>query len=44
MLLTKGKELRAQGLSWRKVGAELGLDEGTLRKALKREDEDKSPA
>jgi hypothetical protein len=32
-------------MSWRKIGAELGLDEGTLRKPLKkREAEGKSAA
>lgn len=36
--LARGKELRAQGMSWRKIGVELGLDEGTLRKAMKREE------
>jgi DNA invertase Pin-like site-specific DNA recombinase len=35
-LLAEGKKLRAQGVSWRKIGAELDLDEGTLRKALKK--------
>jgi hypothetical protein len=41
-LLGKGRELRAQGMGWQKIGAELGLDEGTVRKALKGEAESKS--
>jgi hypothetical protein len=32
VLLGKGKELRAQGMSWRKVGAELGLAEASNRR------------
>jgi DNA-binding Lrp family transcriptional regulator len=35
--LEEGKRLRAAGRSWRDIGRELGLDEGTLRKRMKKE-------
>jgi hypothetical protein len=31
-------------MSWRKIGAEFGLDEGTLRKALRGEADDTGAA
>ncbi len=34
-LYEKAKELRQQGLSFRKIGQELGVDEGTIRKRIK---------
>ena len=34
-LYEKAKELREQGLSFRKIGRQLGLDEGTIRKRIK---------
>ena len=35
-LLEKAKALRAEGLSYRKIGDRLGVDEGTDRKRMKR--------
>jgi DNA invertase Pin-like site-specific DNA recombinase len=35
-LLEKAKALRAEGLSFRKIGKRLGVDEGTVRKKTKR--------
>ena len=35
-LLEKAKALRAEGLSFRKIGERLGVDEGTVRKRMKR--------
>ncbi len=34
-LYEKAKEFRRQGLSFRKIGRVLGLDEGTIRKRIK---------
>ncbi|MBI4595194.1 MAG: recombinase family protein [Candidatus Tectomicrobia bacterium] len=33
-LLEKAKSLRRQGLSFRKIGKELGIDEGSIRKRM----------
>lgn len=33
-LYNKAKELRREGLSFRKIGRELGIDEGTIRKRM----------
>lgn len=35
-LLEKAKALRAEGLSFRMIGRKLGVDEGTIRKRIKR--------
>jgi len=35
-LLEKAKALRAEGLSFRKIGERLGVNEGTVRKRMKR--------
>ena len=35
-VLEKAKALRSEGLSFRKIGKRLGVDEGTVRKRLKR--------
>jgi len=35
-LLEKAKALRGEGLSFRKIGKRLGVDEGTDRKRMKR--------
>ncbi|MBW2149661.1 MAG: recombinase family protein [Deltaproteobacteria bacterium] len=35
-LFEKAKNLRAQGLSFRKIGKQLGVDEGTIRKRIKK--------
>lgn len=34
-LYEKAKELRQQGLSFRKIGYKLGIDEATIRKRMK---------
>jgi DNA invertase Pin-like site-specific DNA recombinase len=34
-LYEKAKQLRRKGLSFRKIGLELGIDEGTIRKRMK---------
>lgn len=34
-LYEKARELRLQGFSFRKIGQELGIDEGTIRKRTK---------
>jgi len=34
-LFEKAKALRAEGLSYRKIGERLGVDEGTIRKRIK---------
>ena len=34
-LYEKAKELRQQGLSFRRIGRDLGVDEGTIRKRMK---------
>jgi hypothetical protein len=35
-IIDKSKTLRRQGYSFRKIGKELGVDEGTFRKRIKK--------